>query len=374
MRIASKISGSRCPYCSKPAKKVCIHNSLAYLQPEITKQWHPIKNGNLKPEEVSECSGKNVWWLCPNTCKEGCKHEWKCSVSHRKNGTNCRFCTKQEICIHDSIVYSHSELIKQWHPTKNGDLKPEQFSSGSGHQLIWWNCEITCKYGCKHDDYTAYVYSRTSGSGCPSCAGKCSPCIHNSIIYTHPEITQQWHPTKNGDMKPEHYTKGANVYVWWFNNKCKHEWYKQINSRTQGKGCPYCKNKTEQKLCDALIPYYPLLNCQFRVEWCKNINCLPYDFVLEEYKTIFELDGFHHFQDVQHHKSSYIEKHERDVYKMKCANENGYSVIRLLQTDVFYDTYDWLKELRENIEKIRLEQRVQNIYMCKDNEYDIFTE
>ena len=63
-----------------------------------------------------------------------------------------------------------------------------------------------------------------------------------------------------------------------------------------------------------------------------------------------------------------------DVYKMNCANDNGYSVIRLLQTDVFYDTYDWLNELRDNIEKIRLEQRVQNIYMCKDNEYDIFTE
>jgi hypothetical protein len=47
---------------------------------------------------------------------------------------------------------------------------------------------------------------------------------------------------------------------------------------------------------------------------------------------------------------------------MKCVNE----------TDVFYDTYDWLTELRENIEKIKLEQRVQIVYMCKDNEYAIF--
>ena len=38
---------------------------------------------------------------------------------------------------------------------------------------------------------------------------------------------------------------------------------------------------------------------------------------------------------------------------MKCANDNGYSVIRLLQEDVFYDTYDWLEELRDNIEKIK---------------------
>ena len=74
-----------------------------------------------------------------------------------------------------------------------------------------------------------------------------------------------------------------------------------------------------------------------------------------------------------YHNSIFVKRHEVDVYKMKCANENGYSVIRLLQTDVFYDTYDWLMELRDNIEKIILEQRVQNVYMCKDNEYVIFT-
>ena len=38
---------------------------------------------------------------------------------------------------------------------------------------------------------------------------------------------------------------------------------------------------------------------------------------------------------------------------MKCANANCFSVIRLLQTDVFYDTYNWLEELKTNIEKIK---------------------
>ena len=57
---------------------------------------------------------------------------------------------------------------------------------------------------------------------------------------------------------------------------------------------------------------------------------------------------------------------------MKCANANCFSVIRLLQTDVFYDTYNWLEELKTNIEKIKTDKIIQNIYMCKDNEYDIF--
>ena len=63
---------------------------------------------------------------------------------------------------------------------------------------------------------------------------------------------------------------------------------------------------------------------------------------------------------------------ENDKYKMKCANDNSYSVIRILQEDVFYDTYDWLSQLNDNIIDIIKNKKVQNIYMCKDNEYDIF--
>ncbi len=57
---------------------------------------------------------------------------------------------------------------------------------------------------------------------------------------------------------------------------------------------------------------------------------------------------------------------------MKCANENGFSIIRILQEDVFKDKYNWQTELCDNIEKITTENRVQNIYMCKNNEYKNF--
>ena len=84
------------------------------------------------------------------------------------------------------------------------------------------------------------------------------------------------------------------------------------------------------------------------------------------------MDGLQHFEQVSNWSST-EETHINDVYKMKCANDNGYSVIRLLQEDVFYDTYDWLEELRDNIEKIKSDQRVQNVYMGKYNEYSIFS-
>ena len=57
---------------------------------------------------------------------------------------------------------------------------------------------------------------------------------------------------------------------------------------------------------------------------------------------------------------------------MKCANENGYSVIRILQKDIWHNRYNWLQELLDHINKIVLDNRVQNIYMCKNDEYKNF--
>jgi len=49
---------------------------------------------------------------------------------------------------------------------------------------------------------------------------------------------------------------------------------------------------------------------------------------------------------------------------MKCANDNGFSVIRILQKDVYCNKYDWQDELMKNIEMLK-DDTVINIYMCK---------
>ena len=329
----------------------------------------------MRAEQVSfgsDCI--KLWWLCDKTCDYGCPHEWNQTVNCRSNANcGCPYCSypKKKVCKHNSIVYTHPEIAKQWHPTKNGNLKVQEYSHGSGEK-VWWLCDKKCHYGCLHE-WEAEVVNRTGRlDECNFC---CKPrkmfCIHETIIHTHPKLAKEWHPTKNGDLKPEHFTYGSNERIWWVNEKCNHEWKTAIRNRSYGSGCPYCVNKTEQKLYDALISHYPQLKPQFKVDWCMNIKHLPFDFVLAEDNIIIELDGIQHFEQVSNWQAP-EETHLNDVYKMKCANENGYSVIRLLQTDVFYDTYDWLTELRENIEKIKLEQRVQIMYMCKDNEYAIF--
>jgi very-short-patch-repair endonuclease len=152
---------------------------------------------------------------------------------------------------------------------------------------------------------------------------------------------------------------------------CRKVFKTQLSDITRGVWCSFCVNKTEQILFNKLIEIYPLLVRQFKVEWCKNIKHLPFDFVIQERKIIIELDGKQHFEQIGNWQTP-EETRKNDLYKMKSANKNGYSVIRILQKDVYKNKYDWLHELIANIEKIYHEKIVQNIYMCKNNEYKDF--
>ena len=61
-------------------------NSLAAVNPELAKEWHPTKNGALLPEFISVHSNKKVWWKC----SEG--HEWQAVVNSRRDGVGCMTC------------------------------------------------------------------------------------------------------------------------------------------------------------------------------------------------------------------------------------------------------------------------------------------
>lgn len=53
-------------------------------------------------------------------------------------------------------------------------------------------------------------------------------------------VLAQWHPTRNGELLPEHMKPGSERKVWW---RCEagHEWESGFRTRVQRKqGCPYC--------------------------------------------------------------------------------------------------------------------------------------
>ena len=75
-------------------KKLSRDYNLAVLYPEIAKEWHPTKNGDLKPSNLLPQSNKKVWWIC----KKG--HEWKASIggrygSEKRKGSGCLNCYRE---------------------------------------------------------------------------------------------------------------------------------------------------------------------------------------------------------------------------------------------------------------------------------------
>ena len=69
---------------------------------------------------------------------------------------------RSNIC--DSFEYNYPQLAAEWHPTKNGDLTPNQFKSKSSF-VAWWKCS-KCDY-----EWRTSISNRSKGTGCSKCRG-----------------------------------------------------------------------------------------------------------------------------------------------------------------------------------------------------------
>lgn len=137
----------------------------------------------------------------------------------------------------NDLATTHPELAKQWHPTKNGVLMPQDVVAGNSRK-VWWLCP-------KGHAWQAKVYSRAcGGAGCPVCAGKLVVAGENDLESQFPAIAAQWHPEKNGTLLPSAVSPYSNRRVWW-RDELGHVWQATVSARTQhGSGCPYCSGKT----------------------------------------------------------------------------------------------------------------------------------
>jgi hypothetical protein len=131
------------------------HNSLDVLKPHLAKEWHPTKNGNLSPRDVTPASGVKVWWICEK------RHEWEAVIYSRTIGMGCPFCQNLEETDFEHLSLSKTALLKEWHPTKNKKLNPRDITSRYDKQL-WWLCE-------KGHEWEATFKSRIKGDRCPVC-------------------------------------------------------------------------------------------------------------------------------------------------------------------------------------------------------------
>ncbi len=62
--------------------------TLADARPEVVAQWHPTRNGELRPGDVTANSRRRVWWRCD------AGHEWEAPVYSRTAGRGCLGCRR----------------------------------------------------------------------------------------------------------------------------------------------------------------------------------------------------------------------------------------------------------------------------------------
>lgn len=221
--------GVSCPYCS--GRQLTSENSFGGQYPLLAKQWHPTKNGEKTPFDFRPHSKEKVWWICLDYPE----HEWEAQIRNRLDTSGeCPTCKRTKLVNLPLLTEYDSELAKEWHPTKNGDLTPDQFRAGSS-QKVWWRCKNNPEH-----EWPAVIGNRAAkGKGCPFCTG--TKAGTNNLALLYPAIAAEWHPTKN-ELTAADVPPGSRRKVWW---QCsvnpEHEWIAFVFNRVRGYGnCPDC--------------------------------------------------------------------------------------------------------------------------------------
>ncbi len=315
-----------CPICARervPQLKKKTHarrNNFAENLPDIAKEWHPFKNENLMPSDVSVKSNVKVWWLCSY-----CGYEWKTTVSHRSAGQGCPNCSKAQSSFSEQAVYYYLSKIfpdalhrhKQQYefdifiPSKNiaveydgyffhsgedklsNDNAKDRYCKENGILLIRLrsprlpDTESAIRIDCEERKIAFGIHEIlriiNSKTRIDIDVNRDTIAIQqqfrhiqmaNSIENKYPNLLEEWHTVKNGNVKPYSVSYASSLKFWWLCKTCGYEWQDTPNHRTsRGSGCPFCANKVVIEGKNDLKSSYPHLADEWNDD--KNLPLLP---------------------------------------------------------------------------------------------------
>lgn len=237
---------------------------LTRTHPKLCKEWHPTRNSDLTPADVSAGSGRKVWWKCP----KGSDHEYRDLISHRTSKLErrgCPFCSGRRASVTNSLARRFPKIAAQWHPSRNKPLTQALVQIGYSKR-VWWKCAK----GAEHV-WQASVAQRTrSGSDCPFCSGR--RVTHaQSLAALHLRLMKEWHPTKNRGVDPFTVAPRSSRLIWW---RCKqgpdHVW--RVNPAHRNRpdggpgGCPFCAGH-RVSVTNSLASRYPAVAAEWHAKW-----------------------------------------------------------------------------------------------------------
>lgn len=242
-------------------KLIVGKNDLVTMNPMLATEWHPVKNGKLKPSDFAYQSNKKVWWVCSKG------HEWKAAINNRNAGRGCPYCSNKKVLEgYNDLASEHPEIAAEWNYAKNAPLTPNEVVSQS-NKKVWWLCE-------KGHEWEAPIIHRVRvGTGCPYCYGRYAIKGVNDLFTTDPLLAAEWNYKRNGSLSPSDVMSHTGKKVWWICEK-GHEWQDHVNNRSNGRGCPYCSNHQAIVGENDLQTLYPELMKEWHPTKNKGINAI----------------------------------------------------------------------------------------------------
>jgi len=249
-----------------PRTKVSVCYNLEELYPSLKIEWNYELNheNGLIMTKVSPYSEKYADWVCRD-----CQHPWTARIKNRtRNGSGCPACSTVGRAANskNSLATRFPEIAKTWHPTLNGELKPENVRYGSKKEVYW-----ICLANPKHV-FLQGISKRTSygKATCKICSGR-KLSIDTALTATNPELITEWDWSRN-TIHPSTLSAGSAQMVHW---RCKrfpedHQWSAQVKNRAKkNSGCRYCNNQgsiPEIRLLSELETLFPEINYRKRIK------------------------------------------------------------------------------------------------------------
>ena len=293
-------------------------NDLRTVNPQVASEWHEARNESLSIDDYVVGSAKVVWWKCAT-----CSHEWKASVRSRfQKKSGCPVCARKlrgqrrtQTMIVRNGCFNDLELIKDWDWELNKPKQPKDFTRCS-NRMVHWKCHV-CGF-----EWKAKISNRVNGRGCPACAGQKLWVGHNDFATLEPERASQWHPNKNGDLKPSDVMRGQSRKVWWL---CPlgHSYQASLNKRSHDHtGCPICYSGRQTSFREQAFYFYikrihPDAISRYKADW---LGRMELDIYIPSRKLAIEYDG------VAWHRET---KFQREQKKYRLCQEHGIRLWRI---------------------------------------------
>ena len=210
-------------------------------------------------------------------------------------------------------ISDYPDLLKEWHPTKNGDLTPADFTHGS-NKKVWWLCRDSHSFFSRVCDRTL---RKTSCPECYKSKIRTPNTFAKSLIGKFPKIAKDWHPTKNASLTPHKVAPKSNKKVWWVCSK-GHDYELAVVERTNShRGCTECSrfggSAQETRLYTELKSLFP------DVEFRHKIEGVEIDVFITSIGVGIEYDGVYYHHD----------KIENDIAKNDLLEGLGFKLIRM---------------------------------------------